>query len=140
MYYYISLLFIFMFFFRFLNIVIIAGIKFLPVSGDFSGGPVVKNPPCTAGDVSLIPGSIQSSCSVVSDSLQPHGLQHTRLSCPSPTHGACSNSCALSWMIPGGGTKIPCAVGQLLLCPEAADPVCSRVRNSSMCAVTKIPM
>ena len=34
-----------MFFYRFLNIVIIAGTKFLPVSGDFSGGPVVKNPP-----------------------------------------------------------------------------------------------
>ena len=32
------------------------------------------------------------SRSVVSDSLQPHGLQHTRLPCPSPTPGACSNS------------------------------------------------
>ena len=30
--------------------------------------------------------------SVVSDYLWPHGLQHTRLPCPSPTHGACSNS------------------------------------------------
>ena len=26
-----------------------------------------------------------------------HGLQHTRLTCPSPTPGACSNSCPLSW-------------------------------------------
>ena len=34
--------------------------------------------------------------SVVSDSLQPHGLQHTRLLCPSPTLRACSNSCPLS--------------------------------------------
>ena len=34
----------------------------------------------------------QSSCSVMSDSLQPHGLQHARLPCPSPTPGACSNS------------------------------------------------
>ena len=25
--------------------------------------------------------------------LRPHGLQHARLSCPSPTPGACSNSC-----------------------------------------------
>ena len=25
--------------------------------------------------------------------LQPHGLQHARPPCPSPTHGACSNSC-----------------------------------------------
>ena len=29
--------------------------------------------------------SVQLSHSVVSDSLQPHGLQHARLSCPSPT-------------------------------------------------------
>ena len=35
--------------------------------------------------------------SVVSDSLQPHGLRHTRFPCPSPTPGACSNSCPLSW-------------------------------------------
>ena len=33
------------------------------------------------------------SCSVMSDSLCPHGLQHIRLPCPSPTPGACSNSC-----------------------------------------------
>ena len=33
----------------------------------------------------------QFSCSVVSDSLQPHGLQHARLPCPSSTPGACSN-------------------------------------------------
>ena len=30
---------------------------------------------------------------VMSDSLQPHGLQHTMLPCPSPTLRACSNSC-----------------------------------------------
>ena len=29
---------------------------------------------------------------VVSDSLWPHGLQHTRLPCPSSSPGACSNS------------------------------------------------
>ena len=34
---------------------------------------------------------------VVSDSLRPHGLQHARLPCPSPSPGACSNSCPLSW-------------------------------------------
>ena len=37
------------------------------------------------------------SRSVMSDSLQPHGLQHARLSCPSPSPEACSNSCPLSW-------------------------------------------
>ena len=50
--------------------------------------------PCLPG--SLIQGSVQFSCSVVSDSLQPHGLQHARLPCPSPTPGACSNSCPSS--------------------------------------------
>ena len=36
------------------------------------------------------------SHSVVSDSLQPHGLQHARLPCPSPSPGACSNLCPFS--------------------------------------------
>ena len=36
--------------------------------------------------------SIQFSCSVVSDSLWPHGLQHNRLPCPSPTPGVYSNA------------------------------------------------
>ena len=36
--------------------------------------------------------SAQFSCSVVSDSFPPHGLQQARLPCPSPTPGACSNS------------------------------------------------
>ena len=41
--------------------------------------------------------SVQFNHSVMSDSLQPHGLQHARLPCPSPTPGACSNSCPSSW-------------------------------------------
>ena len=41
--------------------------------------------------------SVQFSHSVVSDSLRPHGLPHARLPSPSPTPGACSNSCPLSW-------------------------------------------
>ena len=41
------------------------------------------------------------SSSVVSDSLQPHGLKHTRHQCPSPTPGTCSNSCPSSrWCHP----------------------------------------
>jgi len=41
--------------------------------------------------------SVQFRCSVMSDSLQPHRWQHTRLPCPSPTPGACSNSSPSSW-------------------------------------------
>ena len=41
--------------------------------------------------------SVQFGCSVVVDSLQPHGLQHARLPCPSPTPRAYSNSCPLRW-------------------------------------------
>ena len=41
--------------------------------------------------------SVQFSCSVVSDSLWPHGLQHARPPCPSPTPEVYSNSCPLSW-------------------------------------------
>ena len=45
--------------------------------------------------------SFQSSHSVVSDSLRPHGLKHTRPPCPSPTPGVYSNSCPLSrWCHP----------------------------------------
>ena len=39
----------------------------------------------------------QFSRSVVSNSLRPHGLQHARLPCPSPTRRVYSNSCPLSW-------------------------------------------
>ena len=37
------------------------------------------------------------SCSAVSDSLRPHGLQHASLLCPSPSPGVCWNSCPLGW-------------------------------------------
>ena len=37
------------------------------------------------------------SCSVVSDSLRPHGLQHARIPCPPPSPRVCSDSCPLSW-------------------------------------------
>ena len=41
--------------------------------------------------------SVQFSRSVVSDPLRPHGLQHARPPCPSPTPGVHPNSCPLSW-------------------------------------------
>ena len=41
------------------------------------------------------------SCSVTSGCWWPHGLQHTRLSCPSPSPGVCWNSCPLNrWCHP----------------------------------------
>ena len=100
------------------------------------GGPVVKNPPCNAGDSGSIPGGGTKiphaaeqlspwatprktsrcngrSCvpqlrpdtaklillvvvftrSVMCETMWPHGLQHTRLLCPSLPPGVCSNSC-----------------------------------------------
>ena len=45
--------------------------------------------------------SVQFSCSLVSYSLWPHGLQHSRLPCLSPNPGAHSNSCPLcQWCHP----------------------------------------
>ena len=46
-------------------------------------------------------GKHQFSHSVVSNSLRPHGLQHSRPPCPSPTPGVYSNACPLSqWCHP----------------------------------------
>ena len=57
----------------------------------------------------------QFSHSVMSDSLQPHGLQHTRPPCPSPTPRVYSNSCPLSrWCHP----TISSSVVTLLLPPS----------------------
>ena len=47
------------------------------------------------------------SPSVLSDSLQPHGLQHARLPCPSPSHGVYSDSCPSSrWCHPTVSSSI----------------------------------
>ena len=43
-------------------------------------------------DSILTPYSVQFSCSVMSDSLRPHKLQHTRPPCPSPIPGVHSDS------------------------------------------------
>ena len=45
---------------------------------------------------SVLFSSVQFSCSVMSDSLWPHGLQHVRPPCPSPTPRVYPNSCPLS--------------------------------------------
>ena len=58
-------------------------------------------------------------CSVtkpVSDSLQPQGLQHARLPCPSPSPRVCSNSCPMSqWCHP----TISSFVTHFLSCPQS---------------------
>ena len=56
------------------------------------------------------------SCSVVANSLWPHGLQHTRPPCSSPSPGACSNSCPLSqWCHPA----ISSSVVPFSSCPQS---------------------
>ena len=60
--------------------------------------------------------SVQFSHSVVSDSLWPHGLQHARPPCPSPTPGVYSNSCTLSrWCHP----TISSSVVPFSSCPQS---------------------
>ena len=64
--------------------------------------------------------SVQFSCSVVSNSLQPHGLQHARLPCPSPTSRAFSNSCPLSqWSHPTISSSVIRFSSRLQSFPEA---------------------
>ena len=64
----------------------------IPIRKDLRGLPW-KHP--------VMISSVQSSCLVVSNSLQPHRLQHARPLCPSPTPGVYSNSCPLSrWCHP----------------------------------------
>ena len=51
--------------------------------------------------------SVQFSCLVMSNSLWPHGLQHTRPPCPSPTPGVYSNSCPWSqWCHPSISSSV----------------------------------
>ena len=60
---------------------------------------IVKNPCLTFYSALLFITmfSLSFSHSVVSNSLQPHGLQHVRLPCPSLPRRVCSDSCSLSW-------------------------------------------
>ena len=52
----------------------------------------------------------------MSNSLWPHGLQHVRLPCPSPSSRACSNSCPMSqWCHPA----ISSSVAVFSFCPQS---------------------
>ena len=60
--------------------------------------------------------SLQFSRSDMSDSLRPHGLQHARPPCPSPTPGVYSNSCPSSrWCHP----TISSSVVPFSACPQS---------------------
>ena len=62
---------------------------------------IQQSPPTPFFDDTDFFSSVQFSHSVMSDSLQPHGLQHARLPCPSSTPRAYSNSCPSSqWCHP----------------------------------------
>ena len=59
------------------------------------------NTPIQIRKLTLMPYSVQFSCSVVSDSLWTHEPQHARPPCPSPTPGVHANPCPLSqWCHP----------------------------------------
>ena len=61
-------------------------------------------------------GSLLLSCSVMFDSMRPHGLQHARLPCPSISSRVCSDSCLLSqWCHP----TISSSVNPFSSCPQS---------------------
>ena len=67
----------------------------------YSGVSTSPRPGQSEHSISRVISSIQFSHSVMSDSLRPHGLQHARLPCLSPTPEVCLNSCPLSqWCHP----------------------------------------
>ena len=72
-----------------------SGLPF-PSPGDLPDSGIEPRSPALQADSLMFEPPVQFSHSVVSDSLRPHGLQPARLPCPSPTPGACSNSCPWS--------------------------------------------
>ena len=66
-----------------------------------------------------IPSSVQLSYLVVSDSLWPHGWQHARPPCPSPTPGVYSDSCPLSrwWLFKNCKSDHPLKPSVAFHCP-----------------------
>ena len=90
---------------------------------------------CFETDTILNVLSVQFSCSAVSDSLQPHWLQHDRPPCPSPTPGACSNSCPSSrWCHP----TISSSVIPFSSCPQSFPASGSFQWVSSLHEVAKV--
>ena len=76
--------------------------RLLDYVGEGEGGMIWENSIETC-----IFSSVQFSHSVMSNSLQPHALQHSRPPCPSPTPRAYSNSCPLSrWCHPTASPSV----------------------------------
>ena len=79
--------------------------------------------------------SVQFSRSVMSDSLWPHELKHTRLPCPSPTPGVYSNSCPSSlWCHP----TISSSVVPFSSCPQSLPALGSFLIVNSSHEVAKV--
>ena len=73
----------------------------------YSNYPPIKNKLILKSQFLYLHSSLQFSRSVVSDSLRPHGPQHARPPCPSPTPGVHSNSCPLSrWHHPAISSSV----------------------------------
>ena len=72
--------------------------------------------------------AVQFSRSVVSDSLRPHGLQHARPPCPSPTPGVYPNSCPLNWWCQSNISSLCCP----LLFPPSILPSIRVFSNESV--------
>ena len=56
------------------------------------------------------------SCPVMSDTLRPHGLQHARPPCPSPSPGVCLSSCPLHSVMLSSRLILWCHLPLLLFC------------------------
>ena len=70
---------------------------------------IMENSMAVLKNFKIEPPSVHFSCSVMSIPLCPHGLQHTRLPCPSPTLRTYSNSCPLSrWCHPTVSSSAVC--------------------------------
>ena len=72
---------------------------------------------------------VQFSCSIVSNSLQPHGLQHARLSCSSPTPRAYSKFMSIELVMPSNHLNL---CHPLLLLPSIF-PSITVFSNESLC-------
>ena len=69
-------------------------------------------------------------CFLLCLTLWPHGLQHTRLPCPSPSPGACSNSCPTESMMPSNHLTLCCS---LLLLPSIFSSIRVFSKESVLC-------